>query len=402
MAYPRVLIANIAFGGRSGTEVVTEEIARSLSNRGRGVAVYSANLGTLASQLQADGIKVVDRIEDLPWIPDVVHSNHFIVAAFLKLALPCVPQIVFCHDATAWHDHPYNSPSIRKYAAVDLLCKARIEKALPYNNGNIVVVHNAVDLARFPIRPRLPDVPARGLILAKDREHVAAVKAACQKLDIRVSAIGPAFGDVVDNLGERLQDFDVVFASARMALESMAVGLAVVVVDGRGLGGLVSSENVMEWRDWNFGRHILKKAATDQNLVTELQNFDPNDAEKVRDAIRLNNSLSDTVDRLELMYADAATAIEPNKPDKNIDIGRVRESERLLRSVYPPFRSKEDQPDSQLGPDKLEHLLKLVDAYDTEQIAEIISEFKGASHGTDRGTDKWSSFIRLPRWLSKL
>ena len=47
-----------------------------------------------------------------------------------------------------------------------------------------------------------------------------------------------------DRLEAVLPRYDIVFATARMALEAAVVGCAVVVVDGRGFAGMLRSENL--------------------------------------------------------------------------------------------------------------------------------------------------------------
>ncbi len=52
---------------------------------------------------------------------------------------------------------------------------------------------------------------------------------------------------------ENLHRYDLVFAKARCAMEAMAVGCSVVVLEAQGMAGMVTSANVAEWRLWNFG-----------------------------------------------------------------------------------------------------------------------------------------------------
>ena len=104
----------------------------------------------------------------------------------------------------------------------------------------IDLLPNAVDLDRFRPRDALPERPRRALLLAKNSEHVDAVREASRIAGMQLDEIGSAFGRVVDDLDVRLKDYDLVFATARMALEALAVGCSVIVCDGRGLAGLAS------------------------------------------------------------------------------------------------------------------------------------------------------------------
>ena len=72
----RVLATNCSLRGRSGTEIVTIDLALGLRSRGHEVAVFAPLLGKSAEILRDQGIIAADRPEDLPWKPDVVHGHH--------------------------------------------------------------------------------------------------------------------------------------------------------------------------------------------------------------------------------------------------------------------------------------------------------------------------------------
>jgi hypothetical protein len=61
----RVLATNCSLRGRSGTEIVTIDLALGLS-RGHEVAVFAPLLGKSAEILRDQGIIATDRPEDLP------------------------------------------------------------------------------------------------------------------------------------------------------------------------------------------------------------------------------------------------------------------------------------------------------------------------------------------------
>jgi len=89
-----------------------------------------------------------------------------------------------------------------------------------------------------------------------------------------------------------------------MALEALAVGCAVVVVDGRGLAGLVTSSLVDEWRRNNLGLRLLTREPTKDAIVTEIGRYDTHDAALVSGRIREFASLSTYLDRVEAIYRD--------------------------------------------------------------------------------------------------
>jgi len=89
-----------------------------------------------------------------------------------------------------------------------------------------------------------------------------------------------------------------------MALEALAVGCAVVVVDGRGLAGLATSSLVDEWRRNNFGLRLLTREPTTETIMTEIARYDARDAAIVSGRIRELASLSTYLDRVEAIYRD--------------------------------------------------------------------------------------------------
>ena len=300
----RVLTTNCSLRGRSGTEIVTIDLALGLRSRGHEVAVFAPLLGRSAEILRDQGIIVADRPEDPPWKPDVVHGHHNHVLAAALAYFPDVPALFVCHSSIYWFDGPLLLPRVRRFCAVDEACRARLIAEVGCEREAIELLPNAVDLDLFSPRPPLPARPRRALLLAKNTAHIAAVRAAAQEARLELDEIGSPFGREVDDLHVRLRNYDIVFATARMALEALAVGCAVVVVDGRGLAGLATSSLVDEWRRNNFGLRLLTREPTTETIMTEIARYDARDAAIVSGRIRELASLSTYLDRVEAIYRD--------------------------------------------------------------------------------------------------
>ena len=300
----RVLTTNSSLRGRSGTEIVTIDLALGLRRRGHEVAVFAPLLGRSAEILRDQGIIIADRPEDLPWKPDVVHGHHNHVLAAALAYFPDVPALFVCHSSIYWFDGPLLLPRVRRFCSVDEACRDRLIAEVGCEKEAIELLPNAVDLDLFSPRAPLPARPRRALLLAKNTAHIAAVRAAAQEAGLELDEIGSPFGREVDDLHARLTHYDVVFATARMALEALAVGCAVVVVDGRGLAGLATSSLVDEWRRNNFGLRLLTREPTKEAIVTEIGRYDTHDAALVSGRIREFASLSTYLDRVEAIYRD--------------------------------------------------------------------------------------------------
>jgi glycosyltransferase involved in cell wall biosynthesis len=70
----RVLITNMWLKRRSGTEIVTIELAKGLARRGHEVVVFAHDLGASGEMLRLEGIRVADRLDDLAFAPDVIQT----------------------------------------------------------------------------------------------------------------------------------------------------------------------------------------------------------------------------------------------------------------------------------------------------------------------------------------
>jgi Glycosyltransferase Family 4 len=315
----KVLITNCAMRDRSGTEVATIDLAQGLSRRDHRVAVLAPLLGRSADILQNAGIAVADRPEELPWTPDVIHGHHNHVLAAALASFPDTPALFVSHSSNYWFDGPLRLSRVRRFCAVDAASRERVASELDCAIEAVDLLPNAVDLERFAPRAPLPAKPRRALLLAKNTNHIPAVRDAAADFGLELDEIGPAFGLVVDDLAHRLGQYDLVFATARMALEALAVGCAVIVVDGRGMAGLATSENVNEWRSNNFGSRLLTQQPSRDAIGGEIGRYDAQDAARASHRIRDVVSLSAHLDRVEAIHSEIVAAGQP-PPDRANDL----------------------------------------------------------------------------------
>ena len=298
-----VVITNIAFAFRSGTEIVVDQIARGLNRRGHRPIVFAPYIGGgLTDGLRRSGIAVVDRLNQVGCTPDIIHGQHNVTTVMALAAFPHTPALFSCHDFDAPKDRAPVVPRIRRYIAVDESCRERLVRdGAPQER--VEVLHNAVDLDQYRLRSPLPQRPERALVLTKGSEHLDLVRAAVARADLVLDEVGPGAGTVVDDLPLRLQAYDIVVATARAAKEAIAAGCAVVVCDHRGFAGLVTTGVLDEWRRQNFGRRTLTRPTTVDRLVDAFLSYDPSDAARVSATVRAEDNLESHIDRLEAIYA---------------------------------------------------------------------------------------------------
>jgi hypothetical protein len=303
----RVLITNAFLKNRTGTEVVVHDLVLGLRAAGHLPMVYSPELGDLAREIAAVGVPVSDDLHRLPHRPDIIHGHHHVETVQALEHFPDVCAIYVCHDRLAWQDSPPLFPRILRYVAVDLNCRERLAEAGCVPEDRIAVIYNWVRTDRFLPRSPLPPRPTRALIFSNYAgigTHLEPIREACGALGIPVDVIGSGTGTAVDRPEERLGAYDVVFAKARCALEAMATGAAVILCDTRGLGPLVTLDEVAELRPWNFGMRCLGRPLEARLIMQEIGRYDPTDARAVGAYIREHANFEAALDRYLRLYAD--------------------------------------------------------------------------------------------------
>jgi glycosyltransferase involved in cell wall biosynthesis len=300
----RILITNLFVANFSGSETVVELLANALSRAGHAPMVFAPTLGPQAERMQARGHIVVDRLAKLPQRPDVMHLQHITPALMALVAFPDVPAVFTCHSATIKVEAPRLHPQIRRYVAVDDFCRAFcVKRGIPEDRLSVIL--NAVDLERFKARPPLPPRPKAALMLTKTLEQQNLVRAACAKAGLTLDELGSATGEMSDQLEKILPRYDIVFATARMALEAAAVGCAVVVADGRGFAGMLRTENVAAWRRLNFGVGLLNAPVTAAALDAAIAAYNAADAAEVSGRLRVEASADDYAAAYLQLYTQA-------------------------------------------------------------------------------------------------
>ena len=305
----RILIVNIGLVGRSGTEVVTIETACGLRARGADVRIYAPQIGPSGEALRALGVPVESELHFNNWTPDLIQANQTTTLLPVIRRFPSVPVVAICHDANVWYSEPIQLPQITTYLAVNTACRDRVLSRTNLLPHQVAILPNAVDLKRFERRAPLPPAPRRALALTKQSNHVPHITEACAQEGIELELLGSGVGAEVDDLAGRLRDFDLVFATARMALEAMATGCAVIVCDARGLAGLVTKDAVQAWRTDNFGFRLLDKEVSAEALRREIGRYDAADAAAVSDTIREHASLERYLDQLERVHREAQSDV---------------------------------------------------------------------------------------------
>ncbi len=300
-----VLLTNIVLAGRTGTEVVVEQLADGLRRRGHRPMVFTPQPGPLAAQMRARGHFVVSRPGALPFPPDIIHAHHTGPAMAALAAHPGVPALFVSHDAAAPFDVPPGHPRIRRLFAVDERCRVRLVED-GAARSDVGLLPNAVDLSRIPPRPAPlpPDRPRRAVTFTRHPMHLPALREACAASGLTLEEWGATPDRVTDRPERLCAEADLVFATARSAMEAAAAGAGVVVCDARGCAGFLTRARAEAWLPWNLGAAVLREPAEPGPIAAAIAEWSAEEASAASSLIRAERGLDAALDRLEAIYAD--------------------------------------------------------------------------------------------------
>jgi hypothetical protein len=338
----RILITNNSLDARGGSELYVRDLAIGLLKRGHTPIAYSSKLGDVARDIRAATIPVIDDLDSLGVAPDIIHGQHHLETMTALLRFPGVPAVSFCHGWLPWQEFAPRFPRILQYVAVDNICRDRLifECGIPPDRVQILL--NFVDLERFKPRQPLPARPKRALVFSNQADeytHTPAVREACARHGIGIDVVGINSGNVSARPEELLGNYDIVFAKARAALESLAVGAAVVLCDATGVGPLVTTNEFDRLRPLNFGLRTLSDPVTADVVERQIARYDAEDAAEVSRLVRASAGSEATVDQIIPMYVDVIAENQSRATDQNEEMraasAYVRWLARLLKIDYP-------------------------------------------------------------------
>jgi len=285
----RILIAGHTLGPIGGVQAYERDLASWLLERGHSPIVYATELGDAARQILGRTIPVTDDLRSVAAPVDVIHGDSPVETMAALLHFPNTPALFVCHGWGSLERTTPHFPRILRYVAVDDTCADRLllREAVPPDKLSVLL--NAVDVETFRQRAPLPAEPRRAVVFgntAHELTFLPAIREACRRRSIDVEVVGAAAGRATPSPESILGDYDVAFAKAKCAMEAMACGLAVILCDRAGLGGMVRSAELDRLRRLNFGMRTLQKPLTTETILEELALYDPGDARRVSDRIR--------------------------------------------------------------------------------------------------------------------
>lgn len=340
----RVLITNHALANRAGSELYVRDLAIALLERGHHPIVYSPLPGEVAEEIRSATIPVIDDLNVLTTPPDIIHGHHHLETMTALLHFPDTPVISYCHGWLPWEETPPRSLRIYRYVAVDHTCRDRLldEHGIPEEKVRVLL--NFVDLQRFQPRGPLPSLPRKALVFsnqADESTHLRAVREACRRAGIELDVIGLNSGRVSAQPEKELVKYDLVFAKARAALESLAVGTAVILCDATGAGPMVTTGQLDQLRPLNFGIRTLRNPLEPEILLREIKRYHPADAAEVSRRIRATAGHEAVVDELISLYREVIA--EHQRAGETDRLIEERETAAYLRWLSPRVAASAEQ-----------------------------------------------------------
>jgi O-antigen biosynthesis protein len=335
-----ILLTHLHLDFPGGSETYTYTVARALLERGHRPTVVSPIVGEVGERLRSAHVPVVDELQKVRGHPDVIHSQHNVLALAARDWFPGAPLVFHSHGTLPLPEQPPSVDlNVQRYVAVSDLVRRHLEsRGVP--EPLIRILENPVDLRRFAPRSELSARARRALVLSAvmDPGTFEVIREACGRMDIELEVVG-LDGTRTWDVERRMQDADVVFSLGRGAIESMASGRAVFVYDRHGADGWVTPETVDDIASHTFSGKRFRRQLTPAELVAELDRYDPAMGPANRRIAEERYDIRAHLDRLEAVYAEAQDAFEPKRlslPAQEVEVALMALRARLPDPEDPP------------------------------------------------------------------
>jgi hypothetical protein len=241
--------------GLADSRAYVTVVAEHLERLGHHVTVFTAD----ATDLHADGLRVVLAGGGLPLAPDVIYVQDAVAALLLADLYPLTPQVFALHDDRGELSLPPQLPAVISWVAVfDERARARARAAsLPHQ---IVRLRIPVDTERFSRHEPIRDRPRVAILRL---EHLSGY---------RRGVVERACADAgIETEGEP----DFAIGQGRHIVEAMAMGLAAYVYGEDGGDGWVSPERYELLEAGGFSGRAEPVATDFERLRRDLDGYAP-------------------------------------------------------------------------------------------------------------------------------
>ncbi len=260
----RILLTNNHLVQPGGSETWTLTVAAELVRRGHDVVVYAPEKGPFADAFPCPVLTEVRGRFDV----GLVNHNTCIPAA----RRACGRVIMNCHGTFPPLEQPV--PGADRYVAISEEVRAHVQ-SLGYDAA---LIRNPIDCGLFaprrPIRDKLHTI----FSLCQGDLANELLAAVCENRGWELRAVDNEHRGL--GLEADMNEADVVVGLGRSAMEGLACGRAVLILDSRAytpyaMDGLVTSDNAQALLECNLSGRRFAREATLESVSAELDSYRP-------------------------------------------------------------------------------------------------------------------------------
>ena len=337
----KVLMTNHSLGERAGSESYLETVAAELRGLGHTVVFFSTRPGEMAARLRAQHYEVHTEVADVPTDVDVIHGQHVDTVGLVRTRLPRTPLVFVSHSWVISLEDPLTELGAGAFVALNDLTQRRLAAHVATQGREVLrltqpVAISYADGARTPIGPE----PRRALAVSRRMRYVPArLAAACAAAGIEFDWLGGADKQSAD-AREEMRTHDIVFAVGRTALEAMALGRAVFVVDDTSQGGWVRTATHRSLEADGFTG--FGEPDPPESLETALASYDPGMGQEARSLAIHHHAAQHHAVALVSLYTRVADAPGAAAPAPGIALLAAQRFELEARAVRAEWRLAEE------------------------------------------------------------
>ncbi|MDM1293481.1 UDP-glycosyltransferase [Sphingobacterium sp. N143] len=270
----KILVATNHLTGVGGSELYTYDLIKALNVRPDvEVEYFTFDKGLIS-----------EKIEEELRIPfmnkkryDLIFANH---NSSVKELFSKAPIIQICHGTVPELEHP--SPLADYHVAISDEISDHLLK-LGYAND---VILNGIDVqTKKPVRP-LNETLQSVLSLCQSDKANAKLKAICEAKGLHFQAYNKQKNPTI-SIEQKINLFDLVVGIGRSIYDAMACGRPSLIYDHRGYNGnkadgYLRPENFSKYVQMNCSGRYLNRQYQEKELIRELEKYNPEDGEKLR------------------------------------------------------------------------------------------------------------------------
>lgn len=256
----KILVATNHLDIPAGSETWTYTVVTELQRLGHEVEVFTLSPGELAKRLPV--------VEKPAGRYDLLLINHN----------SCLRALQGVSGYKVFTSHGVYPTLEQPEAGADAYVAVTPEIAMHMSKlgFDAHVIYNGVDTERFSPTAPTNDTLKKVLCMAKGHAAAGLVKEACEELGLTFRWIQGFW-----NTEEIINENDLVVTLGRGAMEAMACGRNVLVLDSRAYmdegilaDGMITADNAEEFARKNYSGRTQKRHATKEWLINELQKYD--------------------------------------------------------------------------------------------------------------------------------